>query len=186
MSPFIFSKTCEQRRSFPPNHQDQKTPTMGCTSFQPKIHNPHRRVMSEPINDSYRHKLLPCLPHEIGTYRSRSLPEVPSETSRRNNRPLSKYAPEVPPYKNRPLPSPPLRTSEPAEREKWTAKTICTIDSESFFRHWSKIRLLKCEDVESWEEKLTFAQEMQDCWTKRKLFAHEVQDCAFNCACGML
>lgn len=60
------------------------------------------------------------------------------------------------------------------------------VDSVSIFRYRSKFLLFKCETIESWEEKLTFAREMQDCWTKRKLFAHEVQDCAYNCACGMI
>ena len=59
-------------------------------------------------------------------------------------------------------------------------------ESWSFFPYWSIILLLKGESVESWEERLTFAREMQDCWTERKLFAHEVQDCAYNCACGMV
>lgn len=187
MSPFMFSKTCEQRRSLFPNHQDQRPPTIGCTYPPLTTRNPHLRATSEPTNDYYRHKFLPRLPHEIEMYRSRSLPELPSKASRRNKRPLSKYAPEVPPNKNRPLPpSPPPRSSEPAKRGNSTVETICTVDSESFFPCWSKIRLLQWEEVESWEEKLTFAREMQECWTRRKLFAHEVQDCAYGCACGMI
>ena len=163
---------------------------MGCTYPQPTAQASHRQAMSEPMIDYYRHKPLPHLPHELETYRSRSLPQLPSsKTSRRNNRPLSKYAPEVPPYKNRPLPSPPLRTSEgPGLEEKSTVETetTCVMDSWSLFPYWSKILLLKCESVESWGEKLSFARDMQDCWTKRRLFAHEVQDCAYKCACGMI
>ncbi|CAF9904496.1 MAG: hypothetical protein ALECFALPRED_008583 [Alectoria fallacina] len=159
---------------------------MDCPYPQPTSHNPHRRATSEPTNEYYRHKLLPRLPYEIERYRSRSLPELPSEASRRNNRPLSKYAPAVPPDKNRPLPSPPLRPSEPAKGGSSTVETICMVDSESFFPHWSKIRLLQWEEVESWEEKLTFARERQECWTRRNLFAHEVKDCASGCACGMI
>ena len=191
MSPFMFSKTCEQRRSLFPNHQDQQPPTTGCPYPPPTTHNPHRRATSEPTNDYYRHKLLPRLPHEIETYRSRSLPELPSEASRRNKRPQSKPAPAIlpPDDKNRPLPSPPPpRPSGPAKRGHSTVETICILDSESFFPYWSKIRLLQqWEMVESWrEEKLTFARERQGCWTKgKKLFAHEVQDCAIGCACGM-
>ena len=161
--------------------------TMGYTHSQSTAQAPHRRAMSEPVNHYYQHKPLPLLPHEIETYRSRSLSELPSDTSRRDHRPLSKYAAEVPPHKERSLPSPPLQTSQTG-LEKWSAavETAGMTNSWSFFPYWSKILLLKCENVESWEEKLTFAREMQDCWTERKLFAHEVRDCAYHCACGMV
>lgn len=186
MSPFVFSKTCQQRESLFPNHKDQQPPTMGCTYPQPTAQAPHRRTMSEPINEYYRYKLLPRLPHEIETYRSRSLPEPPSVTSRPNDRPLSKYAPKVPPCENRPpLPSPPLRTSEPAQKEDSTVETIRPFGSESFFPCWSRSLLSKCESSASWEEKLTFARERRGRWAKRRLFAHEVQGCAYDCACGM-
>lgn len=186
MSPFIFSRKCEPRQSFFPNHPNQQPTNVVCTYPQPKGQVPHRRVKSEPLNDHYRHKLLPRLPHEIDPYRSRSLPELPSETSKFNNRPQSKYAPEIPTYKNKPLPSLPLQTCEHAEREISTVGMNSTIDSESFLQTWSKCLLLKCENVESWEEKLSLARETQDCWAKGKSFAHEVQDCAYNCACGMI
>ena len=161
--------------------------TMGYTYSQSTAQAPHRRAMSEPVNHYYRHKPLPLLPHEIEINRSRSLPELSPDTSRRIHRPLSKYAAEVLPDKNRPLPSPPLQTSQTG-LEKWSAavETAGMTKSWSFFPYWSKILLLKCESVESWEEKLKFAREMQDCWTERKLFAHEVQDCAYHCACGMV
>ena len=184
MASFIYSTIGERRQSFFRNTQAEQSPTMGCTYSQPVAKASHHRATSEPISDYYRHKPLPRLPHEIEMYRSQSLPELPSETSRRNNRPLSKYAPEVPLYKNRPLPPLPLRTIEPSKKDDLIVETN-RVDSESFFPNWSQILLLKCENVESWEEKLNFAREMQDCWTKRKLFAHEVQNCAYDCACGM-
>ena len=161
--------------------------TMGYTYAQATTQAPHRRAMSEPVNQYYRHKPLPLLPHEMETSRSRSMPGVPSDTSRRSHGPVSKYAAQGPPHKNRPPPSPPLQKSQPG-LEKWSAavETAGMTHSWSFFPYWSKILLLKCEKVESWEEKLTFAREMQDCWTERKLFAHEVQDCAYHCACGMV
>ena len=180
----------EQRKSVPPNRRDQQSPTMGSTYSPLTARAPRRHARSEPVNDYYRHKALPRLPHEIEKYRSRSLPALPSETRRRDSRPLSKYAPAVPPYKNRPLPSPPLQTSERGleeeEKEQAAVETIYMLDSSYLFPYWSKILLLKCEGVESWEEKLTFAREMQDSWTKRNLFAHEVQGCAYGCACGIV
>ncbi len=182
VSRLMFGKTFEQRRSLDTNRNDQQDPTMA----QPTAQAAHRRAMSEPVNDYYRHKLLPRLPHEFEMYRSRSLPELPSDTSNANHRPPSKYAPEVPPYKNRPLPSPPLRTSKPATRASSTVETICMPDAESCFPYWSEILLLKFENVGNWEAKLSFAREMQDCWTKRELFAHEVRECALDCACGMI
>ena len=172
-----------------PSCQTAKTSNvnMGYTCSQSTAQAPHRRAMSEPINHYYRHKPLPLLPHEIETNRSRSLPEQPSDTSRRIHRPLSKRAAQAPPHKNGSLPLPPLRTSQTGLK-KWSAavETAGMTKSWSFFPYWSKILLLKCESVESWEEKLKFAREMQDCWTERKLFTHEVQDCAYQCACGMV
>ena len=159
---------------------------MECAYSQSRVQAPHRRAVSEPINDYYRHKHLPRLPHEIETYRSRSLPELPPETSKPNNRLPTMNALEIPLYKNKPLPLPPLQTSEPVKRKRSTAEENPVVDTESFFPYWSKILLLNCESVDSWEEKLTFAREMQDFWTKRKLFAHELRNCALNCACGMV
>ena len=44
------------------------------------------------------------------------------------------------------------------------------IDSWSFFPYWSKLLLLKYESVECWEERLTFAREMEDCLDEEKMF----------------
>ena len=176
----MFSETCAQRPSQFPTHQDQQPLVMDRVHPQPAAPAPHRRAISEPVNVYYRHKHLPRLPHEIEPYRSRSLPEIPLEANRRSLRPQSKYAPDVPPYKNRPLPPPPLRTSEPARRETRTVETLCVVETES------RILLLKCERVDSWEEKLAFAREMQDRWTKGTRFAHEIRECTFDCACGMV
>ena len=183
MSPFMFSRACESRNSPFPNHQNQPSP-MGCTSSLLNAQAAHRRALPERMNDHYRHKLLPRLPHEVEAYRSWSLLELTLEISRPKNRPLPRYAPEVPLCKSRSLPWPPQRPREPADREKATVETDCVVDLDLFFLCWSKDLLLTCENVGSWEEKLTFAREMQDFWTKRELVAHEVQDCACDCACA--
>ena len=151
---------------------------------------PHRRAVSEPINDYYRHKHLPRLPHEIDTYRTRSLPDLPPGNSKANNddadEPPSNPAFESPlSKKNKPLPMAPLQTGQ--EVKKRTGSTVEEVDdTESFFPYWSKILLLRRESVGCWEEKLVFAREMQGCWTERRVFAHEVRKCALNCACGMV
>ena len=159
---------------------------MDCAYPQTKVQAPHRRAVSEPVNDYYRHKHLPRLPHEIEIYRSRSLPELPPGTSKVDDKSPSKKAFEIPLYKDKPLPLVPLQTSRPVKRGLSIVQENPVVDTESFFPYWSKILLLKCESMNCWEEKLTFAREMQDCWTKRKLFAHEVRNCALNCACGMI
>ena len=157
---------------------------MHCVSSQPQA---HRRAVSEPVNDYYRHKHLPRLPHEIDTYRSRSLPDLPRGSSKVNDHPPSKKVFEIPLYKDKPLPLAPLQTGEPVKRRRSASvEENVGIDTGSFFPYWSKILLLKCESVSGWEEKLAFAREVQDCWTKRRLFAHEVRNCALNCACGMV
>lgn len=112
------------------------------------------------------------------------------ETSKSDDTPLSRCSPEVLPYKNRHLLSPPPRRSEPAKRDSSPVETNGVVDSESFVPlfgpHRSMLMLLKYEDGGSWDEKLAFARDTQDCWTKGKVFAHEVRECAYDCACGMI